>query len=114
MARELVDIPIGTSQVRLKVDENLVKRCIEILAARRHDVATVASQSMMSAEDREYSGIAVLRVPSKPTYASVLAVVQTVGGQNRTREAGRQVVVHRDWADSKLPESGRSELAATS
>lgn len=82
--------------MKLKLDENLGERGAEIFQAAGHDVATVASQKMTSASDRdliqachaearclvtldldfsnpflfpphEYSGIAVIRLPSKPT-----------------------------------------------
>ena len=90
-----------------KLDENLGRRCIDILTAAGHDVATVVEQSMTSAEDRAlieacaredralvtldldfsnpltfpphlYAGIAVLRLPSEPSHASPVAIVRTL------------------------------------
>src|SRR5438132_658221 len=52
-ARTIRGHPLGTSSVKLKLDENLGRRCIEILAADGHEVATVAAQSMTSASDNE-------------------------------------------------------------
>jgi len=39
--------------VKLKLDENLGRRCIDLPTAAGHDVATVAAQSMTSASDIE-------------------------------------------------------------
>jgi predicted nuclease of predicted toxin-antitoxin system len=93
--------------VKLKLDENLGRRGADILTADGHDVATVASQSMTSASDDEvidacrnegralvtldvgfsnplvyppdrYSGIAVLRLPAKPSAAALIAVIKTL------------------------------------
>jgi predicted nuclease of predicted toxin-antitoxin system len=93
--------------VRVKLNENLGRRCIDILIAAGHDVATVADQSMTSAPDDEvievcrreqralvtldldfsnplvfpperYAGIAVLRLPSRPTFSALVAVMRTL------------------------------------
>lgn len=93
--------------MRLKLDENLGVRGQQILSRAGHDVATVASQSIEQAEDRElielcrreqralvsldldfanplifkpgeYSGIAVLRLPRKPSYDDLLRAIRTL------------------------------------
>jgi predicted nuclease of predicted toxin-antitoxin system len=93
--------------VKLKLDENLGRRCIDLLTAAGHDVTTVVAQSMTAAADHElieacrvegralvtldrdfsnpltfpphrYAGIAVLRLPSQPSHASLLVVVRTL------------------------------------
>jgi predicted nuclease of predicted toxin-antitoxin system len=105
--------------VKLKLDENLGRRCTDLLVAAGHDVAMVADQRMTSASDEElirvcagegralvtldldfsnplvfppqrYAGIAVLRLPSKASYASLVAVVKTlVDALQREPLAGR-------------------------
>lgn len=105
--------------MKLKLDENLGRRGSEILVARGHDVATVADQRMTSAEDvdlihicraeqralitldldfsnplvfppHEFRGIAVLRLPSKPTFDSLIAVIRTLAdGLDREELAGK-------------------------
>lgn len=92
--------------MKLKLDENLGSRCIELFQAAGHDVATVASQQMTAAEDQQlievcgaegralvtldldfsnplifppvkYAGIAVLRLPHRASHAALVAVVET-------------------------------------
>ena len=93
--------------MKLKLDENLGSRCIDILLAEGHDVTTVADQSMTASTDNDliaacltegralvtldldfsnplvfppsnYAGIAVLRLPSKPSHQSLIAAVRTL------------------------------------
>lgn len=93
--------------MKLKLDENLGSRCIELLTAAGHDVATVAEQHMTSAEDEEviaacanearalvtldldfsnplvfpparFAGIAVLRLPNRASHATLIALVETL------------------------------------
>ncbi len=81
--------------MKLKLDENLGQRTLDLFQHRGHDVSTVAQEALSSAQDRElietcrregrclvtldldfgnrllfrpsdYSGIAVLRLPAKP------------------------------------------------
>jgi predicted nuclease of predicted toxin-antitoxin system len=93
--------------VKLKLDENLGVACADLLTSAGHDVATVVGQAMTSAADEDliracaaegralvtldldfsnplvfpparYAGIAVLRLPPRPSHASLLAAVRTL------------------------------------
>ena len=95
--------------MKLKLDENLGRRCIDLLTAAGHDVATVAAQNMTSASDadlieacraegralvtldmdfsnplvfppNQYEGIAVLRLRVQPSHADLIAAVRTLVG----------------------------------
>lgn len=93
--------------MRLKLDENLGRRCAFELEAAGHDVATVFGQGLVSIPDKqlvdvcrdegralvtleldfnnplvfnpsEYPGIAVLRIPRKPVHADLLGAIGTL------------------------------------
>ncbi len=93
--------------MKLKLDENLGLRGKTILEGAGHDVCTVVEQSLAGHEDRaliercradgrglvtldldfanplvflpsQYPGIAVLRLPPRPSLADLLALVQTL------------------------------------
>lgn len=95
--------------MKVKLDENLGRSAVEMLARAAHDVATVASEDLFSATDEQlievcrsegrclvtldldfgnpllfkpskYAGIAVLRLPRKPCHQDLLDVVQTLIG----------------------------------
>lgn len=95
--------------MRIKLDENLGSRTVELFRAAGHDVATVVGQGLTSAPDPELlaacrrerrclvtldvdfgnplrfrpadtSGIAVLRLPPKPAPADLAAAARTLCG----------------------------------
>jgi predicted nuclease of predicted toxin-antitoxin system len=109
--------------MKLKLDENLSERGREILFAAGHDVATVASQSLQKAEDAkliercrreeralvsldldfanplhfrpsDYSGIAILRLPRKPSREDLLKAVRTLAaGLEREKLDGKLWII---------------------
>jgi predicted nuclease of predicted toxin-antitoxin system len=109
--------------MKLKLDENLGERGRQILSDAGHDMATVASQSLEKAGDAKlieccrreerafvsldldfanplhfrpsnYSGIAVLRLPRKPSHKDLLKAIRTLAaGLERENLEGKLWIV---------------------
>jgi predicted nuclease of predicted toxin-antitoxin system len=108
--------------VKLKLDENLGRRCVDLLTRAGHDVATVAEENLMGADDRPLleacategralvtldldfsnplqfrpstlAGIAVLRLPRKPAHEDLVACVATL-----VEAMKREVLTGRLWS----------------
>jgi predicted nuclease of predicted toxin-antitoxin system len=106
--------------MKFKLDENLGRRGKDLLAASGHDVTTVYDQNLRQALDTEvinacqkegrclvtldldfgnplrfkpsqYSGIAVLRLPARPSYTDLLIVIQTLVKAIETESIDRQL-----------------------
>ena len=110
--------------MKLKLDENLGQRGVELLRQASHDVATVTEQGLQSAADSAlieicqiegrclvtldldfsnplrfnptlYAGIIVLRLPPKPSPQDLMNTLQTLGIRH----------LHQGTSDPLLPYS---------
>ena len=106
--------------MKLKLDENLGQRGLEVLAAAGHEVCTVAQQGLVAATDREllerctaegrvlvtldldfanplifppvkHAGVAVLRLPRRPSAADLEQAVKTLASALRTQSPERRL-----------------------
>lgn len=120
--------------MKVKLDENLGRREADRLRVAGHDVATVCEQGMVSAADRQlieacrrerrclvsldldfanpllfrpsdHAGIAVLRLPPKPTADDLLALMDALAAELKTASiAGKLWVVERHRIRQYQPE----------
>ncbi|MGH8499627.1 MAG: DUF5615 family PIN-like protein [Methylococcales bacterium] len=110
--------------MQVKLDENLGQRGRQMLADAGHDMATVAEQGLTSAADtdlidvcrrenrclvtldldfanpfvfppEDYAGIAVIRLPRRPTPNDLYEAVSTLGFRSGTWSDHRKIVDHR-------------------
>lgn len=111
--------------MRLKLDENLGRTAAKVLQSEGHDVHTVREQSLSGATDRDviracqaehrclvtldldfgnplvfdpanYAGIAVLRLPARPSHHDITEACQTLAAGLRDGDiTGRLWIVQR-------------------
>ena len=122
--------------MRLKLDENLGIRCADLLRSADHDVTTVAEQNLCSSTEKklletckaekrclvtldlefanplifkpaETEGIAVLRLPPKPTPDDLLDTIRTlIGGLSQKEIRGKLWTIQRGRIREYQPEEG--------
>ena len=120
--------------MKLKLDENLGRRGVELLRNAGHDVVTVAEQGLAGVQDRrlleicreecrglvtldldfgnpllfqpsDYCGIAVLRLPSRPIPEDLLDTVRTlIGGLSKENIEGKLWIVQKGQIRAYQPE----------
>lgn len=120
--------------MKFKLDENLGRAASQMLHEAGHDVATVSEQDLCSADDvsliavcqrelrclvtldlefgnpllynpAEHAGIAVLRLPSRPSWKDLVEAVQTLTlGLERESIAGKLWIVQRGKVREYRPE----------
>ncbi len=111
--------------MRLKLDENLGRTAAEVLQSEGHDVCTVREQNLSGATDQDvirtcqaehrclvtldldfgnplvfdpadYAGIAVLRLPARPSHQDITEACQTLAAGLRDDDiTGRLWIVQR-------------------
>ena len=111
--------------MKIKLDENVPAECAEMVRAKGHDVTTVPEQNLCSTSDKElialcrneqrclvtldldfgnpllfrpqeYCGIAVLRLPSKPSPNDLYETIGTlISGLTREKIDGKLWIVER-------------------
>jgi predicted nuclease of predicted toxin-antitoxin system len=121
--------------VRLKLDENLGVHSAEFFRSAGHDVTTVPNQNLYSSSDKnlletcrvekrclvtldlefgnpllfkpsDYEGIAVLRLPSKPTPDDLQRAIRTlIGGLARKEIRGKLWIIQRARIREYQPEN---------
>ncbi len=122
--------------MKIKLDENLGRRCSEMLRSAGFDVTTVAEQGLCSANDHslieacqkeerclvtldvdfgnplifrppDFAGIVVLRLPSRATPEDLIFALGTmIGGLRKADVKGKLWIVQRNRIREYQPEEG--------